>query len=70
MKPPPLTGKGLVVLRDALIKAAMPVALLEKGGRPSRDADEAYLDGLNAADRVALNPGLGSSMNRPAGALR
>lgn len=70
MKPPPLTGKGLVVLRDALIKAAMPVALREKAGRPSRDADEAYLDGLRAGDRVSLNPGLGSAVNRPAGVLR
>jgi hypothetical protein len=61
MKPPAPTGKGLVVLRGALIKQGLDLAgikLDEARARPSRDADETYLDGRRAAERVGLNQGL------------
>jgi hypothetical protein len=65
--PPAPIGTGIVVLRGQLIDAA----LAEKGltfhkarPRPSRDFEPAYLNGLRAGDRVALNPGLGDARNR------
>lgn len=66
MKPPEPTGTGLVVLRGALIDAAMPEKLKERGARPSRDTEAGYRDGVAAGDRVALNQGLsgGTEMRR------
>ena len=67
MKPPEPTGTGLVVLRGALIDAAMPEKLRPRGARPSRDTEAGYRDGVAAGDRVALNRGLagaGSEMRR------
>lgn len=61
LKPPPVVGTGLIVLRGALIKAEMAligINLRDKRTRPSMDADSTYLDGRRAAERVALNRGL------------
>lgn len=62
LREPEQTGTGLVVLRDALIEAAMAVEKIktEKAarGRKSRDFDDAYIDGLLAADRVSLHRGV------------
>ena len=73
MKPDPLSGRGLVVLHDALVTQAMKDAGINLGegrARGSRDSDAAYLDGRLAADRVALNPGLNSSGWSTPGLLR
>lgn len=59
--PPPVTGTGLVVVRDALIRQAMKdegIDLGEQDARRSRDFDPAYIDGRQAAERVALNRGV------------
>ena len=61
MKPPAPTGTGLVVLRGALIDAAMPEKTRPRGARPSRDTEAGYRDGVAAGDRVALNQGLAGS---------
>lgn len=61
LKPPQPTGRGLIVLRNALITAAMADAGIKtksSATRRSRDLDEAYIDGLNAGDRVSLNRGI------------
>lgn len=61
LKPPRPTGKGLIVLHQALIDAAMEkdgIKLENKSERPSRDFDPAYLDGQMAAERVRLDRGL------------
>lgn len=61
LKPPEPTGKGLVVLRGALIDKAMNergIALRDRNMRGSRSLDLAYLDGVIAGDRVALNRGV------------
>jgi hypothetical protein len=66
LKPPEPTGKGLIVLRDQLIKQGMAAAKieLEDGrGRPSRDLDESYLDGRRTADGVQLARGLAAHGN-------
>lgn len=60
LKPPTPAGTGLVVLRGALIDAAMPVKTKQRDARNSRDLDAGYLDGLAAAERVGLNQGLTS----------
>lgn len=65
MIPPPQTGAGLVVVRDALIKAEMKrrkVDLTDKRQRSSMNWGT-YADGRAAADAVALNKGVGG---RPA----
>jgi hypothetical protein len=61
LKPAEPTGKGLIVLRDALIDAAMAdegLELQSGRGRSSRDLEASYLEGRLAADRVPLNRGL------------
>lgn len=61
LKPPPVTGTGIIVLRGALIKAEMSligINLQDKRTRPSMDADSTYGDGRRAAERVALHRGL------------
>lgn len=63
MKPPSPTGRGLIVLRDQLIDAAMAEAGIDIKGqkaRSSRKIDPAYDLGRAAAERVALNPGVTS----------
>lgn len=61
MAPPPATGTGLVVVRNALIDealAAEKIKLENRQGRPSRNLDGPYLEGLLAAERVSLSQGL------------
>lgn len=61
MRPPPPTGKGLVVLKDQLITEEMAKAGIktqQARASLSRDFESAYGHGVRAADRVALNPGL------------
>ncbi|PAL23568.1 DUF2786 domain-containing protein [Sphingopyxis sp. GW247-27LB] len=61
MKPTAPTGKGLIVLHDALVKQAMEDAghrLRNGRARGSRDLDRGYRDGVAAGDRVSLNRGL------------
>lgn len=61
MVPPPQTGTGLVVVRDALIKAEMQrqnIDLTDKRQRSSMNWGT-YADGRAAADAVALNQGVG-----------
>lgn len=61
MKPPAPTGKGLIVLHDALIIQAMKdQGHSTKTGRGKVDLDAfaGYQDGVRAAERVALNRGL------------
>lgn len=70
MKPPAPTGTGLIVLRGQLIDQAMKHGGLStetRNARQSRTLEPAYLDGLRAADRVALNRGLNG---RPAAMAR
>jgi Protein of unknown function (DUF2786) len=60
--PPKPTGKGLVVLRDQLVKAALAdagIEITDIKGRSSRRDDAAYREGQRAGDGVALNRGLG-----------
>jgi len=64
LKPPRPPGTGLVVLRDQLVAAAMPVKTNPQRARGSRDLDPEYLDGLAAAERVALNRGLRGEADR------
>jgi hypothetical protein len=62
LKPPAPTGKGLIVLRDALIETAMKedgIDLKDGRGKASRNFEPSYVDGLIAGDRVALNRGVG-----------
>jgi len=66
MKPTTPPGKGLIVLHDQLVEQAMKDAGHELGKgdtRKSRDFAPAYVDGLRAAEAVALNPGLAGSLN-------
>lgn len=61
LRPPRPTGSGLVVLRGALIEAAMRAAGIEvvtTHRRTSRDTETDYRRGRDAADRVALNRGV------------
>ena len=58
MKPVEPTGTGLVVLRGALIDAAMPFKTVSRDQRASRDFEPGYENGRAAGDRVALNQGL------------
>lgn len=61
MKPPAPTGKGLIVLHDALVVQAMKAAghkIETGGGKVDLDVFKGYADGVSAGDRVALNPGL------------
>ena len=65
MVPPPQTGTGLVLVRDALITAEMDrrgIKLQDSRQRSSMDWGT-YADGRAAADAVALNKGVGG---RPA----
>ena len=64
LKPPPLTGTGLLVLRGQLITQAMAddgLKLKPTNSRPSQDYHDSYRDGLCAADKVGLSPALRSS---------
>lgn len=62
LKPKAPTGTGLVVLRGELIAKAMAEEGIKikpgSAGRRSRDFEASYRDGVEAAQRVALNPGL------------
>lgn len=61
MVPPVAPGTGLVVVRNALIDdalAAEKINLENRKVRPSRSFDEAYLEGLIAAERVPLSQGV------------
>lgn len=61
MKPPAPTGTGLVVLHSALVDTAMKDAGIKLGtgnAAPDLECFKGYADGVKAADRVALNPGL------------
>lgn len=61
LKPPEPTGKGLIVLRNELIDAALKdegIKLGERNAARSRDTEEAYEFGKRAAERVALNKGI------------
>jgi hypothetical protein len=68
LKPAAPTGKGLVVLRGALIDAALAdegIETRDGRGRASRDLEGSYVDGRLAADRVALNRAVnGAAINR------
>ncbi|WOE76346.1 DUF2786 domain-containing protein [Alterisphingorhabdus coralli] len=62
LKPKQPTGKGLVVLRDSLIEAAMEdegLNIKQGSARSSRDYEPDYGRGVAAADNVALNQGVG-----------
>lgn len=63
------TGRGLIVLHDALVEAAMTEKLHQKRGRDSRSDEETYQLGVAAADRVSLNRGLAGAGHQ-AGLLR
>lgn len=61
LKPPRPTGKGLVVLRNELIDAALKdegMKLKQHPMRDSRDFESSYRSGVEAGDRVALNQGV------------
>lgn len=63
IKPKP-TGTGLVVLKGELIDLAMKdagIVTKKRDMRSSRDLDETYRKGVEAGDRVALNPGVGAN---------
>lgn len=69
LKPLTPPGTGLVVLRDALIEAALKDEGLEITSRSmaaSRSLDEEYLHGRIAADRVALNAGVAGGQTHKA----
>lgn len=68
MKPPVPPGTGLIVLHDALVEAAMKTKTETGRARQSRDVEPGYRRGLDAGDRVALNPGLRA--DRATGLLR
>lgn len=64
MKPPAPTGKGLIVLHDQLVEQAMKDAgheTMDCRGKVDMDAFDGYQDGVRAADKVSLNPGLADS---------
>jgi len=68
LKPPTPTGTGLIVLRGALIDAALKdagIKLGDRSTRASRNFEVAYRAGLEAGERVPLNPGLAGSHNAP-----
>lgn len=63
MKPVQPPGKGLVVLRNDLIDAAMAdegINLQDRSTRASRNFEPEYQRGRDAADSVALNRGIKS----------
>ncbi len=65
LKEPAKMGTGLVVLRDSLIDAAIPFKLESRQTRRSRDFERTYRDGMQAGERVPLNPGItGSQQSR------
>lgn len=73
MHTPQPTGRGLVVVRNALLAQAMAdagLALQDLRARPTRDLDAAYADGQRAADAVALNAGVRDGRDRLAGLLK
>lgn len=72
LKPPTPVGKGLVLVRTALIDAAMKEGgheIQDQRARGSRDCESTYIDGVRAANRVPLNKGLNSD-GRVQGLLR
>lgn len=58
MVPPKPVGTGLMVLHNALVDAAMPAKITSGRGAPDLECFAGYGDGVRAADRVSLNPGL------------
>lgn len=68
--PPKPTGTGLVVLKQALIDAAMPVKTDQRSRLGGRDTDVGYLHGYIAGGKVALNQGLGGAPAQAKGLLR
>ncbi|WP_315921285.1 DUF2786 domain-containing protein [Mesorhizobium sp. SP-1A] len=65
------TGNALVVAKDALIKAAMEDVETFKTRKRRRDVDgKALLNGLEAANRINLNPALGSERGPNGGQLK
>lgn len=68
--PPKPIGTGLVVLKQELIDAAMPVKTGERNRLGGRDTDAGYLHGYAAGGKVALNQGLGGAPDQAKGLLR
>lgn len=71
LRPPRPKGMGLVVLRQALIAEEMErrkMRLKDANSRDSRDFDPSYRAGVEAADRVALDPGI-KPPEKPAGQI-
>lgn len=67
LKPPSPVGRGLIVLRDALIDAELAAKGFRIGdgrGAASRDLDETYQAGRLAADAVSLNQGIATAAPR------
>lgn len=61
MKPPAPTGTGLVVLRGELIEQGLKdagIKLHSDKARRGRDFEPSYGKGVEAGERLALNPGL------------
>lgn len=61
LKTPRPPGKGIVVLKDALVEAELErlgMRFRDQRGRMPNDLDDGFLDGRIAGDRVALDPGL------------
>lgn len=68
MKPTLPPGKGLVVLRDELVVKAMEeegIRLTAQQERRSRAYAETYRAGVEAGERVRLNPGLAGQEGAP-----
>ncbi|HEY1750294.1 MAG TPA: hypothetical protein VGG29_03470 [Caulobacteraceae bacterium] len=59
LKPKQPAGQGLILVRNSLIDAAMPVKVERGHAGGSLASLDSYRDGLAAGDAVALNPGLG-----------
>lgn len=68
MRPPDPVGTGLMVLHNALVDTGLADAgiKLQSGkGAPDLEAFAGYSDGVKAADRVSLNPGLDGDKKAP-----
>ncbi|RWP29894.1 hypothetical protein [Mesorhizobium sp.] len=73
LKPKEPTGTGLIVVRDALIDAALKdanIQLRDTRARGSRDFDPSYAAGALAAERVRLDRGVTGPENQSKGLLR
>lgn len=67
LKPTEPIGKGLAVVKDALVEAALAdsgIGLTKGRAARSRDFEESYAQGVAAGDRVSLNPGLTGAADR------